>query len=61
MQKVKDKEKIMKAKREKRLTYKRNPVRLTSGFSAEMDICSNFCYKEWTSGDEGDVSITSDF
>jgi len=23
------------------------------GFSVEMDICSNFCIKEWTSGDSG--------
>ena len=36
MAKIKDKEKLLKAAREKRqITYKRTPIRLTADFSAE--------------------------
>ena len=39
--KIKDKEKLLKATREKRqITYKRTPIRLTADFSAETNSTS---------------------
>ena len=35
MSKIRDKERILKAAREKLVTYKRTPIRLSAGFSAE--------------------------
>ena len=35
MARIKDKERVLKAAREKKVTYKGKPIRLTSDFSAE--------------------------